>query len=275
MGLLDYRGMKLSELRTDEIDVGVNCILCGNAIPENEAVRYRGWICHESCANEVISKQLLKFDRRLLLIGGFGGLVGLVLTIPIIITVFSAEEFMPFLLQRFGSYNLFDLSYVQPGFDALFTAIAILVMCVGFYGIYKNYNESLGLLTIGVGLATSISYVTLSSIIFTLGPDPVYHDPVTSHIIWTSVPGFYYTTSATLAMFGIFNVIIGIMFLFLEDEMGKGNIGRLKAISFIVVGGALWFLPITKLVHYVLVVIVFLTAGIPESWSDTSPLRPI
>ncbi len=116
----------IQDIADDEKGVAT-CILCGELLKGLQTVKYRDWYAHAECAERALVKQVDNFNRLPFWVGGIGGLFGILLATPILLT----------------TGPMLDPTVYWIAFLGMGMALAFQVF--GFYGFASNYDEGIGI----------------------------------------------------------------------------------------------------------------------------------
>jgi len=249
----------------DQRDAVGFCVTCGRAMCKQCAVTVGGRLHCESCyiesqlgpetqtpATEGRTKPNAKVTPRpmLLSIGALGSLVGVV--IPVV-------SFLLFSLWPEGPYSLLPLIAVM----SLLTGLWFGVQAVGFFGIYRSYNEIMGLAALVFGVITAVADVTLGAALLIIRSVYYYYS------LYTYVPLIYQAVTTAVQ---------ATAFLSIRQQSGNEKLFVATAIALVAAGSISWLTIVGPVlsVSNVFVAICFLKIQMtPESEPKSKPQEPI
>ncbi len=135
----------------EEEDSEFKCMLCGELVNLEDAVRFRGAISHRACAQSAAGSEKKEFHQAPFLMGEFGEIIALVASITTLIPFFVIEIY----LLHFGSI-----------------AIAMCLLGAGFFGLYWNYGERVNLLPVILAIPVALIAATPFVYFIINGPIP-------------------------------------------------------------------------------------------------------
>lgn len=246
----------------DQKDAVGFCVTCGRAMCKPCAVTVGGRLHCESCyiesqlgpetqtpATEGRTTPNAKVTPRpmLLSIGALGSLVGVL--VPVV-------SFLLFYQWPEGPY----IQLLLLGVMSLLTGLWFAVQAVGFLGVYRSYNEIMGLVAIVFGIITAVAHGALGASLLIIRS--VYY-----YSLYTYVPLIYQAVTTAVQ---------ATAFLSIRQQTGNEKLFVATAIALVAAGSISWLTiaaPVLS-VSNVFVAICFLKIRM-MSESDPKPQEPI
>ncbi len=241
--------------RNEEV---VKCILCGLHVDPEVAVRFQGWICHPECAKDAMNQRIERFDRRYFILGGVGAVIGLVFAF-----LFAGAQ------AAFAEPIVPDYIFMtfMVGVSLLGISVGFLIHSIGLYGLHINYEEKYARISAIVSVLVACALGYMAFLLLTYGLDPLYHDPETGHLLL--VPDYFLASGASVMLFGVLSVFVGVTVWLLEDELRGGLVPPMMlGILFVIIGALVMYSLQMIALYFVIIFLIFTTAGIPKFWVE-------
>ncbi len=248
----------MKEVEQTENENVVKCIFCGLDVDPEAAIRYQGWISHPACAKGAMAQRMEGFDRKYLILGAIGVVIGLVSTFLFAgAQAAFAESIVP-------DY-IFMTFMVGIGLSGI--SVGFLIQSLGLYGLHNNYEQVLAKYSAILSVLVACVFGVMALMMLTYGLDPLYHDPVTGHLLL--MHDYYLAVFASQALFGVLSVFVGVTIWMLEDDLHGGLVPPMTlGVLFVIIGAlVLYSLPMIAL-YFVIIFLIFTTAGIPKYWIE-------
>ncbi|MHA2213534.1 MAG: hypothetical protein ACW992_10275, partial [Candidatus Thorarchaeota archaeon] len=242
------------------------CILCGKQLAGRQIVRYLGWHCHESCTNTAITKISKRFSYRYFSVGILGGLLSVFVSLPTITTAWNNHlpDLSSFVSTMY--FLSYSLDYQGPAIASLGIMIGLVIHSVGLYGFMRNYKEWLGIACALIAGLAAVFFGGMSYFLFTQAPGT--YDEVFSVYRYAWISGYTIPSIASRILVGILSVLVGVMVLLMEYELGKGRHSVILGVLFIFTGSMLALIPFSVVIYLVLASYLFIVARMPSEWLE-------
>lgn len=236
----------------------VNCIFCGLHVDPEVAVRYQGWISHPECAKSAMNQRIESFNQTHFILAVFGAVIGLVFTSLLSGAYVGFSE--PIVPNYIFITNLIGIGYVG-------ISVGFLIHSIGLFSLHRTYGETYARLSAIMSVLVASCFGCIALLLLTFGLDPLYHDPETGHLL--QIPYYFIVHSASVALFAVLSVLVAITVWMLEDELrGRFVPPRILGILLVIVAALVGYtLPMIAL-YFVIVLLIFTTAGIPKYWVE-------
>ncbi len=189
-----------------------------------------------------------KSRSNLFILGGVGALIaifgyGITLLLPI--------------LAFAGSFDLSSIVIISLASAGL-SAVAMVLMAVGYYGLYVNYENKTGILAAFFGIISMIVSIIVTTLI-----TPVFGLSMTGFEIQQAniLSLILFLLIASLISM-VSSLIIGISLYQVKDVIGNRDLATVTAGLFLV---SILFAGVLLIVAYLLLAILFLQAKMPET----------
>lgn len=259
---MGFTGIIKRRRTSSSISKHATCILCGESLAKRVTVRYQGWLCHAICTNNTIAKHIEGFSYRYFYFGIFGILLGISLTLP---TIIMAGTLLPWGRQSIDSVMFFleyPLDYVGPSIANIGIMIGLVLHSVGLFGFMKNYKESLSIICVFVTMLAAFCYGGMSYLLYTQAP--ITYDSVFGVYYYDNISGYMLTSITSRFLIGILSILVGVMVLLLEYELGKHSV--FVGVLFIFIGGILFIFPFSVVTYLTMTIYLFFRARLPSEW---------
>ncbi len=231
------------------------CMLCGELLKGRDKVKYQGWWCHTECVAESLEKNVDNFDKKPFWIGSLGAPVGILLTLTLFV---MSLEYVPIL-------NPWPIAIPFLGMAA-----GLAFQSVGFYGFYSRYYHNMGVVLALFAIISALCHAAVGALLLMNGFDPAYYSVDTGQLMPLAVPGVYLILFLSYGSLGLLMLITAIEVVMLEGTIGTGNFNRVLAVIFIGLVALAPATPINIVVELSAITILFLNAGVPNTWRDVS-----
>ncbi len=248
----------MKEAEQTENENVVKCIFCGLGVDPEVAVRYQGWISHPTCAKGAMTQRKEGFDRKYFILGAIGAVIGLVFAF-----LFAGAQ------AAFAEPIVPDYIFMtfMVGIGLFGISVGFLIQSLGLFGLHINYEQVLAKYSAILSVLVACAFGAMAFMLLTYGLDPLYHDPVTGHLL--GMPNYYLAGFASQALFGVLSAFVGVTVWMLEDELHGGLVPpMILGILFVIIGALVMYsLPMIAL-YFVIIFLIFTTAGIPKYWIE-------
>lgn len=207
-----------------------------------------------------MTQRIERFDRKHFILGAIGA--GIALVFAFLLTGAQsafAEPIVP-------NY-IFMTFMVGIGLSGI--SVGFLIHSIGLFGLHRNYGEVYAKISVMLSVLVACCFGYLGFLQLTYGLDPLYHDPVTGHLL--SLPDYLVVGYASVALFGVLLVLVAITVWMLDDEL-RGGLVPPKTLGILLVILAALVLyglhMIALYLYFVIICLIFTTAGIPRFWSE-------